>query len=478
VGEIPAGLSGRMGVLSLLERQKDPDALTAAARALVADLDSGRWPISAEAYKELSRRARPFLTGAESTDPPAAALAKGVVSLWEEWKRAGAGLQPDRRSVATPLGPYLVVWRVSENSLAGFAADGVLLTGQWLNELKLEEHGTQLVLTDTAGARVLGDAPTDARGRSVPQMARPWNVQAFSNGSEDELGFPRSLLWTGMAVLAVLILTGGWFVSHAITRELEVARLQSEFVSVVSHEFRTPLTALCQLSELLQRGRMATDEDRRQCYDFLHHESHRLRRLVESLLDFGRLESGKMQFRFEHLDVGVLLRQAAADFIQGQQPPSHRLEVETASGSHVVRADRETLRCVFWNLFENAVKYSPGCDTVWVALEKNKGRVEIAIRDQGVGIPAGEQRQIFEKFVRGSAARASQIRGTGIGLAAARQIVRAHGGDITLESEPGRGSTFRVVLPLENGTGNGSDNGMAKSGTQHPRVGRGVVDCK
>ena len=113
----------------------------------------------------------------------------------------------------------------------------------------------------------------------------------------------------------------------------------------------------------------------------------------------------------------------------------------------MVHADRETLRCVFWNLFENAVKYSPDCDTVWVDLDRNGSQVEIAVRDRGIGIPRAEQRRIFEKFVRGSSARERGIRGTGIGPAMARQIVRAHGGDIMLESEPAKGSTFRVVLP-------------------------------
>jgi signal transduction histidine kinase len=194
---------------------------------------------------------------------------------------------------------------------------------------------------------------------------------------------------------------------------------------------------------------MTSEEDRAQCYEFLYSESHRLRRLVESLLDFGRLESGKMQFRFERVDAATLLRQTAIEFMEGLQDHSHHLEVAVGNEGHLVRADRETLRCVFWNLFENAVKYSPGCDTVWVELARNNGHVEIAVRDRGVGIPQDEQKRIFEKFVRGSAARESSVRGTGIGLAMARQIVRAHGGDITLESEPAKGSTFRVQLPLE-----------------------------
>ena len=155
-----------------------------------------------------------------------------------------------------------------------------------------------------------------------------------------------------------------------------------------------------------------------------------------------------MQLRCEKLDVAALVRQSAAEFSERQQASGHRFDLEMA-GPAPAYADREALRCVLWNLFENAVKYSPDCATVRVELATKGRQVEIAVRDQGVGIPRGEQRRIFEKFVRGSAARASNIRGTGIGLAMARQIVRAHSGDITVESEPGKGSTFRVMLPVE-----------------------------
>src|SRR6185436_18187357 len=102
------------------------------------------------------------------------------------------------------------------------------------------------------------------------------------------------------------------------------------------------------------------------------------------------------------LDTGELVRQSAAEFAQAQQAAGHCFDVETASTSSVVQADREALRCVLWNLFENAVKYSPDCDSVRVMVAGNAQGVEIAVRDQGVGIPRHEQRRIFEKFVRGS----------------------------------------------------------------------------
>ena len=134
-----------------------------------------------------------------------------------------------------------------------------------------------------------------------------------------------------------------------------------------------------------------------------------------------RLEAGRLQFQFVEIDAASFVRQSAAEFVEAQQTHGHRLEIETPHAA-LVRADRETLQCVFWNLFENAVKYSPGCDTVWVTLSRNGPHVEVEVRDRGVGIPPSEHGRIFEKFVRGTTAKENNISGTGIGLAMARQI--------------------------------------------------------
>jgi signal transduction histidine kinase len=445
----PAALIGELGILEVLGEKQDRAALTAAATALDHDLHSGRWQISQAVYDSLLSHVRRVLPQADETNRPRIALAEGVYSLWEQWNHDHS-LNGGQSSKFTDAGSLLLLWRSSGNNVAVFAANAPYLETEWLSELKpkLNERSVRVGLMDAEHRTVLGDAPAEGVPTTNKLDAElPWTVQAFSAGGDEAAGHSRMLLWSGMGVLIVLILTGAWFIGHAVARELAVARLQSDFVSAVSHEFRTPLTTLCQLSELLKRDRVASDLDRRQYYELMLHESNRLRRLVESLLNFGRLESGQLQFRFEKLDAAALVRASAEEFAQERQARGYRFEVETASESADVKADRETLHCVLWNLFENAVKYSPGQDTVWVNLGRSNGRVEIAVRDMGVGIPLSEQRRVFEKFVRGAAAKASDIRGTGIGLAMARQIVRAHGGDIMLESEPGKGSTFRVVLP-------------------------------
>jgi signal transduction histidine kinase len=125
------------------------------------------------------------------------------------------------------------------------------------------------------------------------------------------------MLLAVLALLLTLILVGAWFIGRAVTQELAVAKLQSDFVSAVSHEFRTPLTSLCQLSELLMRDRVASEGDRREYYRLLYSESHRLRRMVEGLLNFGRLEANRMQFHFAPVDAAAFVRQTAAEFDRG-----------------------------------------------------------------------------------------------------------------------------------------------------------------
>jgi signal transduction histidine kinase len=274
-------------------------------------------------------------------------------------------------------------------------------------------------------------------------------TSADSGGDLPGLTARRRLLLAGLAVLALVLLTGSYFILRSITREHAVARLQSEFVSAVSHEFRTPLTSLRQLSDMLSKGRIPTEELRQESYDILSRESERLQRLVESVLNFGRLEARAFQYRLEDLDPAALVRDLAAEFQEKAAAQGYRVELAQAGEYPLIRADREAFGLALWNLLDNAVKYSPDCRTVWVGMARDGGRLAIQVRDRGMGIPAAEQKEIFKKFVRGAGSRASNIKGTGIGLAMARHIIEAHDGEIRVKSEPGQGSTFTILLPLE-----------------------------
>jgi two-component system phosphate regulon sensor histidine kinase PhoR len=288
--------------------------------------------------------------------------------------------------------------------------------------------------------------------RLASATSLPWNLHLLTLDVGVRHAYfdaRRRVLLGAILFIALLVLAGSYFVWRALTHEMAVARLQADFVSAVSHELRTPLTALQQFSELLVAGRVANENDRLQYYKAMAHESRQLRRLVERLLDFGRIEAGALRYRTEPLDPTALVRDVVAEFESSGEARGHRIELNVNGSMRPVRADAEMLGCVIWNLLDNAVKYSPGCSTVWVDLEQDAASTAVRVRDQGVGVRPEEREDIFRKFFRGTAAKASEVRGAGIGLAMARQIVAAHGGRLVVESQPGEGSVFIVELPLE-----------------------------
>ena len=152
-----------------------------------------------------------------------------------------------------------------------------------------------------------------------------------------------------------------------------------------------------------------------------------------------------MRYRLDLLDAGDVVRSVAADF--ERQLDEGQVELSIPEMPCPVRGDPEALRLALWNLLDNAFKYSPECRTVRIELVRNGTQVAIAVRDQGAGIPRREQKKIFHKFERGASAVASGREGTGVGLAIVQHVVRGHRGEVRLESEPGRGSTFTLLLP-------------------------------
>jgi signal transduction histidine kinase len=227
---------------------------------------------------------------------------------------------------------------------------------------------------------------------------------------------------------------------------MDLARLQADFVSAVSHEFRTPLAAMRQLSELLAAGRVPTGR-RQQYYESLAGESRRLQRLVENLLNFGRLQANSRPYRFEPLEPRTLVEQVVEEFRSQLLQPNCQIEISPSPDAGRVLADRDAVALALQNLLDNAVKYSGGRAPVRITWARRGDRIALSVRDAGPGIAAGEERRIFEKFVRGAAAAESRVSGTGVGLAMVRSVAAGHGGDVQVESQPGAGATFTLLLP-------------------------------
>jgi signal transduction histidine kinase len=226
-----------------------------------------------------------------------------------------------------------------------------------------------------------------------------------------------------------------------------LSALRADFVSLVSHELRSPMAALIGSAQTLrERWRELAPEQRESFLGLIAHETSRLSALVEDVLDTSRIEAGTFSYSFSEVDLGELVRAAAAAAESFQDEVAVRAEV--AGSLPTVRGDAKRLRQVLSNLIDNAVKYSPAGGEVRVSTRDENGRVQVAVSDRGPGIPAEQQRLIFEKFGRAKLGDKTKP-GTGLGLYIARSIAEAHGGGIAVDSIADHGATFTLTLPID-----------------------------
>ena len=289
-----------------------------------------------------------------------------------------------------------------------------------------------------------------------------WRLQLemLDAAALDTLARSRSRLYLWLLGLVVLLLGGGiaWTV-RLMLRESRLSRLKTDFVSSVSHELRTPLTSIRMFTETLLLERVRGEEERRECLQTIAVETERLSRLVERILDFSRMEKGRRAYRFEPCQPRQLVEQALAACRSQIAGSGLEVRLEMPAELPSLSVDRDSLVEVLVNLIGNAVKYSPQGREITIGARVEGTELEIWVRDQGIGIPRSEHRKIFEKFYRVDTPRAQEVGGSGLGLSLVRYIVEAHGGTVTVDSVPGRGSTFTVRLPLAgNGPPAGNDH--------------------
>ena len=445
---LPAALLAHVAQGEILRAAGRVAELRDVGEALRTHLAAGAWPLGRDAYEFYAAEADRWAGPVEEMEVrrDARSIAAAFQTIYDGW--AAGGPAPARQWLVVEGRPVLLATVSTRDRLVAMLAASEFLQEGWRH---LGAFHVQL--TDVDGQSILGRMPDGLEAAVVPpdQSRLPWTLRVADAGStaDDGAAIRRRLLIAGLATLLVLIAGSAYFTLRGVTRELAVARLQSDFVSAVSHEFRTPLASIRHLSDMLSRGRVSHEGERQQSYDFLSRESERLERLVGDLLDFGRAENGAYKYRFEPTDAVAFIRELAGVFAESVAAKGHRLSVSTEVESAFVMADREALSRAIWNLVDNAVKYSPEADQVWITLGVDDDFVVIRVRDEGLGIAASEIDDIFRKFVRGSNVQARQIKGTGIGLAMVRHIVEAHRGEVRVESAPNHGSTFALRLPIE-----------------------------
>jgi len=254
----------------------------------------------------------------------------------------------------------------------------------------------------------------------------------------------------GLAVALALALAGGvWIALRAADRAMRLSEMKSDFVSNVSHELRTPLAAIRMFGELLRSGRVREPERVREYGERIESESQRLSHLVDNILDFSALESGRKIYRFSTVDLHEVVEPVVRGFESRLQAAGFRVRYESQSAEPLlVAGDAEALEGALGNLLDNAVKYSGTGRDVRVRLRRDGDAAVIEVEDDGIGIESAEQAKIFERFHRAGSALVHDVQGAGLGLAIVQQVAAAHRGRVTVESEPGRGSVFAIRLPL------------------------------
>jgi signal transduction histidine kinase len=322
----------------------------------------------------------------------------------------------------------------------------------------LDDGSVDWIVRGRHGGAILAGPPSPAHASPAGSPALtasfagnfpPWLVELRP--------LPRSpyrlLLTSGQSVylymfLAIAMILGFGLVLtvRTVTRELELARMKSDFVSTVSHEFKSPLTSIHQVAEMLQRGRVPSEERRRRYYDVLLEQSSRLASLVTNVLDLARIEEGR-ELHPETVDLEALVQGVVDATRHRVGHEGFRITSLMGEPRPCVRADPDALGQAVSNLLDNAIRYSGEARDVQVTVGTDNGSAIVTVEDHGVGIPREEIGRVFDRFYRGRGELPRSIRGSGLGLALVKEIVEAHGGSVDATSEVGEGSTFRIKLP-------------------------------
>lgn len=259
----------------------------------------------------------------------------------------------------------------------------------------------------------------------------------------------QTFLLIAIGLVLAMTLFAGYLLLRDVRREVHLAEMRSQFVSGVSHELKTPLTAIRVFAESMRLDDDMERQTQREYLDTILHESERLDRLVDNILDFGKIEHGVKSYQLRPISLADAADAAVRTMKYRLEQAGFHLEVILDRDLPQVPADRDAIERAILNLMDNAIKYSGESREVGLRLFRDCGHAVIQVIDHGMGIPQEEQQRIFERFYRVQLPENQRIAGAGLGLTLAEHIVKAHGGSLAVVSKPGEGSIFTIRLQLE-----------------------------
>lgn len=348
--------------------------------------------------------------------------------------------------------------------------DDIAVAGTIINQAELATS----VLPDLIDGNELGDNTalmiksenrSTIYGESLPVESRltvtatfkegfpPWRIELYQvdpDFFESLISGQQSFYIYALITVMLAMIFGAIMTTRMMSRELELARMKSDFVSTVSHEFRSPLTSIRQLAEMLGSDRVSSEERRKRYYDVILEQSERLSLLVSNILDLARIDEQRFNLEYEEVDISQLLNTIVVRARKqgGEEGIAIRLNIDDELPP--VSVDPDAITHIMTNLIDNAIKYSNESPDVAIGVKADGRELVITVSDKGIGIPKGEIDKVFERFYRVGDEFTRKVKGSGLGLALVRELVQAHSGTIKILSEPKRSSTFTIRLPMSN----------------------------
>jgi signal transduction histidine kinase len=305
-----------------------------------------------------------------------------------------------------------------------------------VSSTKVAPPGVKLLARTTEG---------EALGETFPGFRVEWSDSLFLEARQ---GLPAGLWVAAISLVLGIAFFGGYLLLRDVNRDVRMTEVRAQFVASVSHELKTPLTAIRMFAETLSLGRSRDEHTQSEYLETIVNESERLARLVDNVLDFSKIEQGKKIYRLRP----TRLEDVAGSAVRAMQFPlaqsGFQLNFSVQPDLPELSADADAIQQAVLNLLTNAMKYSGDSREIDLRLSARNGDAVIEVKDHGLGMELEEQKHVFEKFYRAPSHESRLIAGTGLGLTLVAHIAKAHGGRVQVESAPGAGSTFSIWLPV------------------------------
>jgi signal transduction histidine kinase len=333
----------------------------------------------------------------------------------------------------------------------------------YLEKVKLPEITASLALTSGIQAHMINESfqgggtgnmnviPKDALSVSFRQFPFPWRFVITQTALDDlkDTALKENIFFGALlAVILGLMCLGALLIVRDVSRESTTTRQKSEFVHNISHELKSPLTLIRLFGETLRDNRDLPEEILVEAFETITSESERLSHMINNVLDFSRMDMGKKEFNFKRGQLADVIQETLDSYRYHLDNNGFTVRSDIQKNLPPLDFDREGMASVLINLLSNAMKFSSSKKEVIVSLFRNEGNLVLKVEDKGIGIAPKDLNKVFRRFYRADEQVVVDTQGSGLGLTIIQHITEAHGGNIAVDSEPGKGSVFSVILPI------------------------------